>query len=241
MKFCVLRDRLLARIRGLLETGAISESQLARHLGVSQPHLHNTLKGVRGVTTQMADQFLESMGWSIADLLEPVDFEIAVRRYKASVSSRTRFIEARPLSSIRHPPSETVRRIAVPRDLLRELDTPAAYFLEAQDDGGWYAKAGDVLLIDRQLNHPAPNPVYVIERQSAGPVLQYAIRSAAFGVRACYTLEPAAAAVAVGGSTRFAPPSFSVLLPEQIIGRIHAICHSRSGTFQRPVPLSDAS
>jgi plasmid maintenance system antidote protein VapI len=68
MNFTDLSARLLERLRRLADSGAISDSALARRLGISPSHLHNTLKGVRGLTIAMADQILERMQWNLWDL-----------------------------------------------------------------------------------------------------------------------------------------------------------------------------
>ena len=45
--FEILRNRLIENIRYRIRNGELTERGLARRTGISQPHLHNLLKGVR--------------------------------------------------------------------------------------------------------------------------------------------------------------------------------------------------
>jgi transcriptional regulator with XRE-family HTH domain len=65
-----LQDRLLRRLRQRVQNGEWSERRLARIAGVSQPHMHNVLKGVRILTPKVGDLLLEVLGLSITDLFE---------------------------------------------------------------------------------------------------------------------------------------------------------------------------
>ena len=67
MDFEFLQTQLLARIRARVRNGEITERSLARVTGVSQPHLHNVLKGVRLLSMDMADQIMHRLR---IDLLE---------------------------------------------------------------------------------------------------------------------------------------------------------------------------
>ena len=42
-----LRGRLVLRLRDMVRNGELTERALARTTGVSQPHIHNVLKGKR--------------------------------------------------------------------------------------------------------------------------------------------------------------------------------------------------
>jgi transcriptional regulator with XRE-family HTH domain len=59
--FELIRARLLDCIRHRLSTGDLTERRLARLAGVSQPHLHNVLKGVRAPSMVMADRLIERL------------------------------------------------------------------------------------------------------------------------------------------------------------------------------------
>ena len=70
LTFQHLQCRLLAVLQNRIRNGAITERGLARASGVSQPHLHNVLKGVRLLTPSVADRMLEALEISVIDLLE---------------------------------------------------------------------------------------------------------------------------------------------------------------------------
>jgi hypothetical protein len=57
-----------------VQNGEFSERSLAKILGISQPQLHNVLKGARGFRTPLADTILAKLRLSILDLLAPTEF-----------------------------------------------------------------------------------------------------------------------------------------------------------------------
>lgn len=77
MYFGLLHSRLVDYMRGRVRSGDITERRLARLAGISQPHLHNVLKGVRLLSTGMADQVVVNLQVSAFDLVE--ENELALR------------------------------------------------------------------------------------------------------------------------------------------------------------------
>lgn len=69
MDFRFLKMQLVARLRAHISNGEITERHLARVTGISQPHLHNVLKGARRLSTRMADQILARLQMDLSDLL----------------------------------------------------------------------------------------------------------------------------------------------------------------------------
>ena len=65
-----LRDRLIRRLRYLIANGQATERGLARSIGVSQPHLHNALKGKRRMSVELADSILRNLRLGVYDLLD---------------------------------------------------------------------------------------------------------------------------------------------------------------------------
>jgi DNA-binding transcriptional regulator YdaS (Cro superfamily) len=53
-----------------IRSGKLTERALARRAGLSQPHVHNMLKGVRSPTAESADAMLRAISAEISDLLE---------------------------------------------------------------------------------------------------------------------------------------------------------------------------
>jgi hypothetical protein len=62
--------RLLTELaRGRIRSGLISERGLARQAGLSQPHLHNVLKGIRELSPQSADRLMRALDVTVPQVL----------------------------------------------------------------------------------------------------------------------------------------------------------------------------
>ena len=70
MLFVELRSSLIAVLRARVRNGELTERGLARLVGVSQPHIHNVLKGVRALSPELSDQILQHLRISLLDLIE---------------------------------------------------------------------------------------------------------------------------------------------------------------------------
>jgi plasmid maintenance system antidote protein VapI len=71
--FEVLRSRLIWFVNDRISNGDLSERGLARILQVSQPQIHNVLKGARKLTPELADRLLRCFGMTVIDLLHRSD------------------------------------------------------------------------------------------------------------------------------------------------------------------------
>ena len=70
--FAVLRTRLLQVVNGRIRNGEFTERGLARLVGLSQPQVHNLLKGARRLSSDTADLLMARLGISILDLIADV-------------------------------------------------------------------------------------------------------------------------------------------------------------------------
>lgn len=70
LTFEELRTRLVEDLRSRVRNGEITERRLARVTGISQPHVHNLLKGIRALTPDLGDQILKALHISLSDFLE---------------------------------------------------------------------------------------------------------------------------------------------------------------------------
>src|SRR5215207_11421747 len=70
MMFTEVRSSLVAVLRSRVRNGELTERGLARLVGVSQPHIHNVLKGVRALSPELSDQILQHLRLSLLDLIE---------------------------------------------------------------------------------------------------------------------------------------------------------------------------
>lgn len=68
--FELLQLSLIANIHQRVQRGELTERGLARGTGISQPHLHNMLKGVRVLSPPMADLLLRHLHMTVLDLLD---------------------------------------------------------------------------------------------------------------------------------------------------------------------------
>jgi len=69
MYFELLQLRLIAHVQERVLRGEMTERGLARSTGISQPHLHNMLKGARVLSPRMADLLLRHLHITLIDLL----------------------------------------------------------------------------------------------------------------------------------------------------------------------------
>jgi len=67
--FAVIQKRLLDALRLRLRNGEFTERGLARVVGISQPHIHNVLKGVRVLSPDMTDLLITGLDLSLIELL----------------------------------------------------------------------------------------------------------------------------------------------------------------------------
>ena len=73
MNFRELHERLLGEIRERIRSGGLTERGVARITGVSQPHVHNVLKGKRLLSAERADEILRELKIDLLDLIRPED------------------------------------------------------------------------------------------------------------------------------------------------------------------------
>jgi transcriptional regulator with XRE-family HTH domain len=62
--------RLVAHLHALVRSGDATERGLARLTGISQPHMHNVLKGKRLLSPEMADRVLAKLHLDLLDFIE---------------------------------------------------------------------------------------------------------------------------------------------------------------------------
>jgi hypothetical protein len=73
MTFQELQSRLVNHLRERVRSGELTERGLARLTGVSQPHIHNVLKGSRAFSVGSADLVLFHLKLDVLDLLHPLE------------------------------------------------------------------------------------------------------------------------------------------------------------------------
>lgn len=68
--FEALQDRLARLIKSRVSNGEFTERGLARMAGISQPQMHNFLKGARKLSPDFADRLMLRCGIGILDLFD---------------------------------------------------------------------------------------------------------------------------------------------------------------------------
>jgi hypothetical protein len=68
--FSDLQNSLVESLRDRVRNGELTERSLARLVGVSQPHMHNVLKGARLLSPSLVDQILQQLRLSVLDLID---------------------------------------------------------------------------------------------------------------------------------------------------------------------------
>ena len=80
MTFHDLQQRLLEELRQRVRSGAATERGLARLSGISQPHLHNVLKGKRLLSMEKADEVFRRLDIDVLHLIEPEELRESSHR-----------------------------------------------------------------------------------------------------------------------------------------------------------------
>lgn len=66
--FAELLDLVREEVRTRVRNGQATERGLALRAGVSQPYLHNVLKGARQMTPDLADRLMRELNLTVTDL-----------------------------------------------------------------------------------------------------------------------------------------------------------------------------
>jgi hypothetical protein len=187
LTFLDARCKLLTYVRNQVSNGELTERSFARFTGISQPHAHNVLKGVRTLSPEMFDLLLRYFHLSLLDLAPIEDIEAQLqRRRMPERCAEIAFLEC-PIGPGRTWHPEVNWRKTFPRPF-PSGDTPQGLVMASLvTDPAMMATLGsyDIALLDTTdyvSTLLSPYGLYVIERRQE-VVLRY-IRS---GAR-CYYL-----------------------------------------------------
>ena len=174
MDFEFLQGRLIANLRTRLQNGEITERKLARLTGISQPHIHNVLKGARILSPKLADHLLRHLNMSLADLLpcERVAAAFCPGCTGPGVYREVPVLEGwlgpgLPLPRI---PSR-VEKYPFPASYLASLERPRVARLAADDRMAGAVLENDLVLLDESHHGrtaPARESLYVVNRDGEG-------------------------------------------------------------------------
>lgn len=234
LTFDDLAQRFVRDLAKLIHSGAVTERRLAGIVGVSQPHLHNVVNGLRKLTPTVADLIMDRLDWSLLDLVESAEAQSLLNRRQASLAHGREIPLSRAGLGIGFAfPGEEYTEITVPNSWLARAEIPVAVAASADSAMEWTYTAGDILLVDRA--HSARTPIhddalYVVRWNS-----QSVARWLRFGNRGLYLVT----------DTDWAEPLRWPLLMasarqrlEIVEGKIIAVARRPDDTFLRPVPPS---
>lgn len=172
--FETLRERLLDRIRNRIKNGETTERAFALRSGISQPHMHNLLKGVRGLNMEQSDRLLTSATINIFDLMEADELRHALF---VRLSESEPWLEIPVLQGRLGPglplPEEPSRfeRIRVPFSGIAGFQRPVVVRLSADAEMMPALEPGDLVALDRGRCDPAilgPDTLFAIECDGEG-------------------------------------------------------------------------
>ena len=87
LTFRELQGRLLMYVVRRIRNGEFTERSLARILGVSQPQLHNVLKGARPLKPEFADRLLQHFKIGALDLVGAFELGMQAKAYEEAAGA----------------------------------------------------------------------------------------------------------------------------------------------------------
>ena len=79
--------RLVGYVRERIRNGELTERAFARQIGISQPHAHNVLKGIRNLSPEILDAILKRFRLSLLDLAPETSLEACLEKRQAAKRS----------------------------------------------------------------------------------------------------------------------------------------------------------
>lgn len=182
MTFQDARLKLLAYVRNQVRNGELTERGFARLIGISQPHAHNVLKGVRTLSPEVFDLVLKYLHLSLLDLasLEEIEAQLERRRTRERVAEIP-FLAA-PIGPGHPWPTGLNWRKTFPApfpSLTAPAELAMAKLTADPQITGTFSSYDIALLDTAEPGRYAPQGLYVVERNGEA-VMRY-IRSGAQG------------------------------------------------------------
>lgn len=89
LRFADFHTRLIAHLRDKVRSGELTERGLARMTGISQPHIHNVLKGKKLFSVGVSDAILRELQLDLLDLVHPAELKRYALRLSLALPPRT--------------------------------------------------------------------------------------------------------------------------------------------------------
>ena len=192
MTFQDAQLKLLAYVRSQIRNGDLTERGFARLIGISQPHVHNVLKGVRNLSPEIFDLALKYFHMSLLDLVPSPELEAHLRGRRFPQSfPEVPFLDRSIGPGMPWPAGVTLRKkFPLPFSC---ADPPADLVMASLiADPSMHATLGacDVALLDTSRAVPsnlAPLGLFVVERRAAAGHVEAVLRYVRPGAY-CYYL-----------------------------------------------------
>jgi hypothetical protein len=170
--------KLLVYVRSQIRNGDLTERGFARLIGISQPHVHNVLKGVRNLSPNIFDLALKYLHLSLLDLVPSHELEAHLRRRR--IPTRTTdvpFLDrpigpGMPWSAILDPHRTFALPLPAVEIQANEVHANLVMARLVPDPAMRTLAAADLVLLDTtrlDTSHQsefAPRGLYVVERGS---------------------------------------------------------------------------
>ncbi|MBZ2181039.1 MAG: helix-turn-helix domain-containing protein [Acidobacteria bacterium] len=178
-----IQERLVEELRRRVRNGETTERALAKLTGVSQPHMHNVLKGQRLLSSELADAILGTLQLSVLDLFDRQQMTAFLNR-QANLQARAVAIPV--LEGLLGPGYPLPRQVpspevyTIPYEQAASATQPIVARLAADPDMAGLFGEGDLILLDQSetlrkslltqgfyvVNTPAGALVRAIRRES---------------------------------------------------------------------------
>jgi DNA-binding transcriptional regulator YdaS (Cro superfamily) len=193
MDFRELHDRMLAAVRVRLASGEISERRLAHLIGISQPHMHNVVKGVRLLSPEIADRIVRKLGISLLELFPRQEVEAVWRNRLDWPWCEVPVLEGWIGPGLPLPVRiSSIEKYPFPKSFIRALDRPVVARLTRDPLLAPVFTQDDLVLLDHSAARrasPEPDGFFLISRQGEGVIRRLRRAGSRLGLLAADTFE----------------------------------------------------
>ena len=177
MTFRDAQVRLIAHVRDRIHNGEVTERGLARRIGISQPHVHNVLKGVRKLSPEIFDAILKYFQISILDLAASEELEASLMRRGALERVAEAPLLESPIGPLMPWPAGAGQQNRFPLPFSSRMVPSHLMMARLAADAAMFRTLGDsdIALLDTSVERRSeitPDGLYVVSRANEA-VLRY--------------------------------------------------------------------